>query len=218
VVLPQAVVEIYSRSEAALLSAHNNVEKSRERAERVYGLSACSLLASAPLWCETSSPLLASDNLNDKPGRLARVAQTAISGISALLNGERASLSLMADRKTGSSKMEVFRRRADGQGSSRIVHKMVDRPSGNGSQAGLMGRCIKKGVVINVMNARAEERYNAKVDGECLGTSTPTSILFLPLKCASKSLMGILQVGVQTMMTCDCLYDPTAFDVIIFVG
>lgn len=184
--------DIYTRTEAALASAQTNLERSRDKAERVHGLCSCALLASLPLWWE---PLPLSQFPGHGSGHVSHLAQSALSGILVLLNAGKAVLYLLPHKKSsGSNKMDVYATTGNGH---RINHRQVDRPYGRGAQAGLLGRCIKKGIVINVADPRSEDRYNAAVDGEGLGSS-PSAMLFLPLKSPTRAAIGVLQVSPQS--------------------
>lgn len=85
--------------------------------------------------------------------------------------------------------------------------RVLARPSGHGKAGGLLGRCLRKGQLLNLARPQDEPRFNPKLDGQQQqrggeegAGSRPT--LLVPLKCPGSSSkgggggpLGVLKVG-----------------------
>lgn len=188
--------EIYERANAALVLAQTNVERSRERTEKLQGLCSCASLAAFPLWwqptqLQSPAQLLAGHMFY---GQVARVAQLAVQHIQVLLHCSKAALFVTKEggaRAGSSQRLDVY----EGSGpDAEVGRREMSRPTGHGAHGGLLGRCLRREQLMNISEPAREDRYNAEVDGRDRGAT-----LFLPLKWAGKAVLGVLRVKTSSM-------------------
>ena len=214
VVATNALQELYQRADTALAQAQYNVQVSQERSNQVQALCTRALAAARPLWWESTSSLPSPAQLVTGQafcGQVARVAQAALQQCQRLFsttcdgggggeneNGGCWKAMLVLTKEGGaragvSHRLDVYEWVEGAQPSVRR-HEVI-RPTGHGVEGGLLGRCLWKAEMMNVVEPTREERYNTQVDGEEGGAT-----LLVPLCCwpAGKQdgavVMGVMRV------------------------
>ena len=175
----------------------------------------CAILAAFPLWWESVSsfqiPAGGQQQLSScigAGGQIDRVAQLAVQNCSILLGCHKAVLYLTKEggaHSTSDSKLEAYEwsdnaggRLPSGSGQERrmvpavVQRREIIRPPGHGRQGGLLGRCLRKGQVLNVGDPLSQERYNKEIDGR-----DASATLYVPLRWPGKTVLGVLRVSMS---------------------
>ncbi|EWM30241.1 hypothetical protein Naga_100003g97 [Nannochloropsis gaditana] len=197
----KALQHLYQRAETILGQAQISIQKSQARSDRLHDLYRRVWTAACPLWWSPTS-LLSSEQLiagETLCGQVARVVQAALQQCGHLfyrsMIGECHKARLILTKDGGSRagvdhRLDVYDWK-EGQRPLVRRHEMI-HPGGGSANSGLLGRCLRKGQMINVMNPTQEECYNIQVDGD---ETEPT--LFVPLLWPSQArakVMGALRV------------------------
>ncbi len=197
-VASKALQQLFERADAALVQAQSSAEASRDRMEKVHALCTRAVGAARPLWWEPTPSLPSPAQLLAGQafyGQVGRVAQAAVQHCQRLFPGGvcwKASLVLTKEggaRAGASDRLDVYEW-VEGQQPSVRRHEMV-RPTGHGAQGGLLGRGLRKGLLMNVAAPGQEERFNVEVDEE-----EGSPLLLVPLRWPGKGdavVLGVLR-------------------------